>query len=45
MKQEVSLYPAWHSEVVLMWETCRSDRKSDEALVAYTAEVHKNGGS
>ena len=45
MKQEVSLCPAWHNETVLMWKACRSDCKSDEALVAYTIEVHKKCGS
>ena len=37
MKQEVSLSPGQHSEVVLMSEVCEPDHKSDE--------VHKKGES
>ena len=40
MKQEVSLSPGQHSEVVLMSEVCEPDHKSDEVPVACTDEVH-----
>ena len=45
IKQEVSLCPARHNEVVLGWVACKSDHKTDEVLMAYTAEVHKKGES
>ena len=35
----------WHSKAKLMFEACRSDHKSDESLVVYTDEVHKNDES
>ena len=45
MKQVVSLCPRQHSKAKLMSEACRSDHKSDEALVAFTDEVYKKDES
>ena len=45
MKHEVSRCPAWQSKAILVYEACKPDHRSDEALVTYTAEVHKKNES
>ena len=44
-KSGVSPCHGWHSKARPMSEACKSDHKSDEAPVAYTAEVYKNDES